>query len=163
MADLRRRVDENVAALYAGEVLPHQFTEDEALVLRPKSYGFGVQPDGRIIHCGTALMDKTELAIDLWNDSMRIEAGFPPENSSEEFRAKVRADLPRRLAISEALEKEMSRLVDDGFSRRLERNRKAWARDTAMHKRLGRFYFLFRFRFLIGLGALGLLTFLLQH
>jgi len=152
MADLRRRVDENVAALYAGEVLPHQFTEDESLALRPRhTPTFGIRPDGRIVHCGTALWDKTELDIDLWNDSMRIEAGFPPENSSEEFRAKVRADLPRRLAIGEAREKEMSRLG------------KVWARDIAMSKRLGRFYFLYRFRFLIGLGALGLLTFLLQH
>ena len=152
MADLRRRVDENVAALYAGEVLPHQFTEDESLALRPRhTPTFGIRPDGRIVHCGTALWDKTELDIDLWNDSMRIEAGFPPENSSEEFRAKVRADLPRRLAIGEAREKEMSRLG------------KVWARDIAMSKRLGRFYFLYRFRFLIGLGALGLLTYLLQH
>ena len=152
MADLRRRVDENVAALYAGEVLPHQFTEDESLALRPRhTPTFGIRPDGRIVHCGTALWDKTELDIDLWNDSMRIEAGFPPENSSEEFRAKVRADLPRRLAIGEAREKAMSRLG------------KVWARDIAMSKRLGRFYFLYRFRFLIGLGALGLLTFLLQH
>jgi hypothetical protein len=163
MADPRRRVDENVAALYAGEVLPHQFTEDEALALRPKSYGFGVQPDGRIIHCGTALMDKTEMAIDLWNDRMRIEAGFSPENSSEKFRARVRADLPRRLAITEALEKEVSRLGDGGFSRRLERNRKAWAREITMRKLLGRFYFLYRFRLFIGFGALGLLTYLLQH
>jgi hypothetical protein len=164
MADLRRRVEENVAALCAGEVLPHQFTEEESLALRPRhTPTFGIRPDGRIVHCGTALWDKTELDIDLWNDSMRIEAGFPPENSSEEFRAKVRADLPRRLAIGEAREKEMSRLGDGGFSRRLERNRKAWARDIAMSKRLGRFYFLYRFRFLIGLGALGLLTFLLQH
>lgn len=96
MADLRRRVDENVAALYAGEVLPHQFTAEESLALRPKNGGFGIQPDGRIVHCGTALFDKTELDIDLWNDQMRIEAGFLPENSSEEFRAKVRADIPRR-------------------------------------------------------------------
>jgi len=152
MADLRRRVEENVAALYAGEVLPHQFTEEESLALRPRhTPTFGIRPDGRIVHCGTALWDKTELDIDLWNDSMRIEAGFPPENSSEEFRAKVRADLPRRLAIGEAREKEMSRLG------------KAWARDIAMRKRLGQFYFLYRFRFLIGLGALGLLTYLLQH
>ncbi len=97
MADLKRRVDDNVAALYAGEELPHQFTAEESLVLRPqKSGGFGIQPDGRIVHCGTALFDKTELDIDLWNDRMRIEAGFLPANSSEEFRAKVRADIPRR-------------------------------------------------------------------
>ena len=97
MADLRRRVDENVAALYAGEVLPHQFTAEESLALRPqKNGGFGVQPDGRIVHCGTALFDKTELDIDLWNDQMRIEAGLLPENSSEGFRAKVRADIPRQ-------------------------------------------------------------------
>ena len=164
MADLRRRVDENIAALYAGEVLPHRFTEEEALALRPqKSGGLGIQPDGRIIHCGTALWDKTELDIGLWNDRMRINAGFPPENSSEEFRARVRADLPRRLAIGKALEKEVSRLGDGGFSRRLERNRKAWARDIAMRKRLGRFYFLYRFRLLIGFGTLALLTYLLQH
>jgi hypothetical protein len=104
MADLKRRVDENVAALYAGEELPHQFTAEESLVLRPhKSGGFGIQPDGRIVHCGTALFDKTELDIDLWNDQMRIEAGFLPENSSEEFRAKVRADIPRRRKEHEEL------------------------------------------------------------
>jgi hypothetical protein len=104
MADLKRRVDENVAALYAGGDLPHQFTEEESLALRPqKSGGFGIQPDGRIVHCGTALFDKTELDIDLWNDQMRIEAGFLPENSSEEFRAKVRADIPRRRKEHEEL------------------------------------------------------------
>ena len=93
MADLQRRVEENVAALYAGEDLPHQFTEEESLALRPKrSPGFGVQPDGQIYHCGNALMGKTELEIDLWNDEMRIEAGFPPENSPEEIGKKMRAE-----------------------------------------------------------------------
>ena len=102
MADLQRRVKENVAALYAGEDLPHQFTEEESLALRPKrSPGFGVQPDGQIYHCGNALMGKTELEIDLWNDEMRIEAGFSPENDSEEFRARVRADIPRRRKAQE--------------------------------------------------------------
>ena len=97
MADLQRRVEDNVAALYAGEDLPHQFTEEESLALRPKrSPGFGVQPDGQIYHCGNALMGKSELGIALWNDEMRIEAGFSPENDSEEFRARVRADVPRR-------------------------------------------------------------------
>ena len=77
MADLKRRVEENVAALYAGEDLPHQFTEEESLALRPKrSPGFGIQPDGQIYHCGNALMGKSELGINLWNDEMRIEAGF---------------------------------------------------------------------------------------
>ena len=104
MADLKRRVDDNVAALYAGEELPHQFTAEESLALRPrKSGGFGIQLDGRIMHCGTALWDKSELDIDLWNDQMRIEAGFLPENSSEEFRAKVRADIPRRRKQHEEL------------------------------------------------------------
>ena len=93
MADLQRRVEENVAALYAGKDLPHQFTEEESLALRPKrSPGFGVQPDGQIYHCGNALMGKTELEIDLWNDEMRIEAGFPPENSPEEIGKKMRAE-----------------------------------------------------------------------
>jgi hypothetical protein len=93
MADLQRRVEENVAALYAGEDLPHQFTEEESLALRPKrSPGFGVQPDGQIRHCGNALMDKTELEIDLWNDEMRIEAGFLPKNSPEEIQKMMRAE-----------------------------------------------------------------------
>ena len=107
MADLQRRVEENVAALYAGEDLPHQFTEEESLALRPKrSPGFGVQPDGQIYHCGNALMGKTELEIDLWNDEMRIESGFSPENDSEEFRARVRADNPRRRKAREEFVKQ---------------------------------------------------------
>ena len=93
MADLRRRVEENVAALYAGEDLPHQFTEEESLALRPKrSGGFGIQPDGQIFHCGNALMDKSELGIALWNDEMRIEAGFSPKNSPEEIQKMMRAE-----------------------------------------------------------------------
>jgi hypothetical protein len=93
MADLKRRVDENVAALYAGKDLPHQFTEEESLALRPKrSGGFGIQPDGQIYHCGNALMDKSELGIALWNDEMRIEAGFSPKNSPEEIQKMMRAE-----------------------------------------------------------------------
>jgi hypothetical protein len=93
MADLKRRVDENVAALYAGKDLPHQFTEEESLALRPKrSGGFGIQPDGQIFHCGNALMDKSELGIALWNDEMRIEAGFSPKNSPEEIQKMMRAE-----------------------------------------------------------------------
>ena len=103
MADLQRRVDENVAALYAGEDLPHQFTEEESLALRPKrSPGFGVQPDGQIRHCGNALMDKTKLEIDLWNDAMRIEAGFPPKNSPEEIGKKMRAEAHLQRKAQEA-------------------------------------------------------------
>lgn len=71
MADLRRRVDENIAALYAGEVLPHTFSEEESLALRPRHNGFGVQPDGRIAHCGNAVMDLSWLEVDLWNDELR--------------------------------------------------------------------------------------------
>jgi len=142
MADLRRRVNENVAALYAGEVLPHQFTEDESLALRPRhTPTFGIRPDGRIVHCGTALWDKTELDIDLWNDSMRIEAGFPPENSSEEFRAKVRADIPRRLNLA----------------REAEQRQRAWVRDFEMRKELGRLYWLFQLRFVV-MGAVFILA-----
>ena len=106
MADLQRRVAENVAALYAGDALPHQFTEEESLALRPKrSPGFGVQPDGQIRHCGNALMDKTKLEIELWNDEMRIKSGFAPENDDEDFRARVRADIPRRRKAHEAFVK----------------------------------------------------------
>jgi hypothetical protein len=94
MADLQRRVDENVAALYAGEDLPHQFTEEESLALRPKrSHGFGIQPDGEIMHCGTALMDKSRLQIALWNDTMRIEAGFLPHMTPEEIREMRRSEM----------------------------------------------------------------------
>jgi hypothetical protein len=103
MADLKRRVDENVAALYAGEDLPHQFTEDESLALRPKrSGGFGIQPDGQIYHCGNALMDKSELGIALWNDEMRIEAGFSPKNSPEEIQKMMRAEAYLQLKVQEA-------------------------------------------------------------
>lgn len=110
MADLQRRVDENVAALYAGEDLPHQFTEEESLALRPKrSPGFGVQPDGQIYHCGNALMGKTELEIDLWNDEMRIEAGFPPENSPEEIGKKMRAEAYLQRKAQEATDRQSLR------------------------------------------------------
>ena len=103
MADLKRRVDENVAALYAGKDLPHQFTEDESLALRPKrSGGFGIQPDGQIYHCGNALMDKSELGIALWNDEMRIEAGFSPKNSPEEIQKMMRAEAYLQLKVQEA-------------------------------------------------------------
>ena len=111
MADLQRRVDENVAALYAGEDLPHQFTEEESLALRPKrSPGFGVQPDGQIYHCGNALMGKTELEIDLWNDEMRIEAGFPPENSPEEIGKKMRAEAYLQGKAQEASDRQSFRV-----------------------------------------------------
>ena len=110
MADLQRRVEENVAALYAGEDLPHQFTEEESLALRPKrSPGFGVQPDGQIYHCGNALMGKTELEIDLWNDEMRIEAGFPPENSPEEIGKKMRAEAYLQRKAQEASDRQSFR------------------------------------------------------
>ena len=110
MADLQRRVEENVAALYAGEDLPHQFTEEESLALRPKrSPGFGVQPDGQIYHCGNALMGKTELEIDLWNDEMRIEAGFPPENSPEEIGKKMRAEAYLQRKAQEATDRQSFR------------------------------------------------------
>jgi hypothetical protein len=103
MADLKRRVDENVAALYAGKDLPHQFTEEESLALRPKrSGGFGIQPDGQIFHCGTALMNKSELGIALWNDEMRIEAGFSPKNSPEEIQKMMRAEAYLQLKVQEA-------------------------------------------------------------
>ena len=115
LEDLRRRVEENVAALYAGEVLPHQFTEEESLALRPKGHGgFGVQPDGRIRHCGTALMGRTDLDIALWNDAMRIRAGFPIKNTSEEFRARVRADIPRRRKEHEEYIARMERSLTRG-------------------------------------------------
>ena len=111
MADLQRRVEENVAALYAGEDLPHQFTEEESLALRPKrSPGFGVQPDGQISHCGNALMGKTELEIDLWNDEMRIEAGFPPENSPEEIGKKMRAEAYLQRKAQEASDRQSFRV-----------------------------------------------------
>ena len=111
MTDLRRRVEENVAALYAGEDLPHQFTEEESLALRPKrSPGFGVQPDGQIYHCGNALMGKTELEIDLWNDEMRIEAGFPPENSPEEIGKKMRAEAYLQRKAQEASDRQSFRV-----------------------------------------------------
>ena len=110
MADLQRRVEENVAALYAGEDLPHQFTEEESLALRPKrSPGFGVQPDGQIYHCGNALMGKTKLEIDLWNDEMRIEAGFPPENSPEEIGKKMRAEAHLQRKAQEASDRQSFR------------------------------------------------------
>jgi hypothetical protein len=103
MADLRRRVEENVAALYAGKDLPHQFTEEESLALRPKrSGGFGIQPDGQIYHCGNALMGKSELGINLWNDEMRIEAGFSPKNSPEEIQKMMRAEAYLQLKAQEA-------------------------------------------------------------
>ena len=110
MADLQRRVEENVAALYAGEDLPHQLTEEESLALRPKrSPGFGVQPDGQIRHCGNALMDKTKLEIDLWNDAMRIEAGFAPKNSPEEIQKMMRAEAHLQQKAKEASDRQSFR------------------------------------------------------
>jgi hypothetical protein len=106
MADLRRRVEENVAALYAGEDLPHQFTEEESLALRPEedygSGGFGIHSDGRVAHCGNALMGMSELDIHLLNDGMRIEAGFSPKNSPEEIRKMMRAEEIRKMMRAEA-------------------------------------------------------------
>ena len=110
MADLKRRVDENVAALYAGEDLPHQFTEEESLALRPRNYGFGVQPDGRIAHCGNALMNMTNLEIELWNDEMRIEAGFSPKNSPEEIQKMMRAEAHLQRQAQEASERQSFRV-----------------------------------------------------
>jgi hypothetical protein len=111
MADLRRRVEENVAALYAGEDLPHQFTEEESLALRPKrSGGFGIQPDGQIYHCGNALMDKSELGIALWNDEMRIEAGFSPKNSPEEIQKMMRAEAHLQRKAQEASDRQSFRV-----------------------------------------------------
>jgi hypothetical protein len=81
-------------------------------------------------------MDMTELEIDLWNDEMRIEAGFTPKNSSEDFRASVRADIPRR----------------QDLARRAEQRQKAWVRDFEMRDELGRLYWLFRLRFVV-MGA----------
>jgi len=111
MADLQRRVDENVAALYAGEELPHQFTEEESLALRPKrSPGFGVQPDGQIYHCGNALMNMSKLGIALWNDKMRIEAGFPPKNSPEEIQKMMRAEAYLQRKAQEASDRQSFRV-----------------------------------------------------
>ena len=111
MADLRRRVEENVAALYAGEDLPHQFTEEESLALRPKrSGGFGIQPDGQIFHCGNALMDMSELGIALWNDVMRIEAGFSPKNSPEEIQKMMRAEAHLQRKAQEASDRQSFRV-----------------------------------------------------
>ena len=111
MADLKRRVEENVAALYAGEDLPHQFTEEESLALRPKrSGGFGIQPDGQIYHCGNALMDKSELGIALWNDEMRIEAGFSPKNSPEEIQKMMRAEAHLQRKAQEASDRQSFRV-----------------------------------------------------
>ena len=111
MADLKRRVDENVAALYAGKDLPHQFTEEESLALRPKrSGGFGIQPDGQIFHCGNALMDRSELGIALWNDEMRIEAGFSPKNSPEEIQKMMRAEAYLQRRAQEASERQSFRV-----------------------------------------------------
>ena len=111
MADLRRRVEENVAALYAGEDLPHQFTEEESLALRPKrSPGFGIQPDGQILHCGNALMGRSELGINLWNDEMRIEAGFSPRNSPEEIRKMMRAEAHLQRKAQEASDRQSFRV-----------------------------------------------------
>ena len=106
MVDLQRRVAENVAALYAGEDLPHQFTEEESLALRPKrSPGFGVQPDGRILHCGNALMGMSDLEIALWNSKMRIETGFLPKNSPEEIREMMRAEADLKRKAQEATDR----------------------------------------------------------
>ena len=111
MADLKRRVEENVAALYAGEDLPHQFTEEESLALRPKrSGGFGIQPDGQIFHCGNALMDMSELGIALWNDVMRIEAGFSPKNSPEEIQKMMRAEAHLQRKAQEASDRQSFRV-----------------------------------------------------
>jgi len=111
MADLKRRVDENVAALYAGKDLPHQFTEEESLALRPKrSGGFGIQPDGQIFHCGNALMDKSELGIALWNDEMRIEAGFSPKNSPKEIQKMMRAEAHLQRKAQEASDRQSFRV-----------------------------------------------------
>jgi hypothetical protein len=110
MADLKRRVEENVAALYAGEDLPHQFTEEESLALRPKrSPGFGIQPDGQIYHCGNALMGMSELGINLWNDEMRIEAGFSPKNSPEEIQKMMRAEAHLQRKAQEASDRQSFR------------------------------------------------------
>jgi hypothetical protein len=72
---------------------------------------------------------------------MRIEAGFPPKNSSEEFRAKVRADIPRRLNLA----------------REAEQRQRAWVRDFEMRDELGRLYWLFRLRFVV-MGAVFILA-----
>jgi hypothetical protein len=113
MADLKRRVDENVAALYAGKDLPHQFTEEESLALRPKrSGGFGIQPDGQIIYhyCGNRLIGKSELEINLLNDEMRIEAGFSPKNSPEEIQKMVRAEAHLQRKAQEASDRQSFRV-----------------------------------------------------
>jgi hypothetical protein len=114
MADLRRRVEENVAALYAGEDLPHQFTEEESLALRPEedygSGGFGIHSDGRVAHCGNALMGMSELDIHLLSDGMRIEAGFSPKNSPEEIRKMMRAEAHLQRKAQEASDRQSFRV-----------------------------------------------------
>jgi hypothetical protein len=111
LVDLQRRVAENVAALYAGEDLPHQFTEEESLALRPKhSPPFGLQPDGQIRHCGNVLADRTELEINLLNDSMRIEAGFLPKNSPEEIQKMMRAEAYLKQKTQEASDRQSFRI-----------------------------------------------------
>jgi hypothetical protein len=155
MADLRRRVEENVAALYAGEDLPHQFTEEESLALRPEedygSGGFGIHSDGRVAHCGNALMGMSELDIHLLSDGMRIAAGFTPQNTSEEFRASVRADIPRRLDLAlRAEENQRARMHES-------------KRDFEMRRALGRLYWLFRLRFVVMMAVFFLALWLLQR
>jgi hypothetical protein len=54
-------------------------------------------------------MGKTELEIDLWNDEMRIEAGFPPENSPEEIGKKMRAEAYLQRKAQEASDRQSFR------------------------------------------------------
>jgi hypothetical protein len=47
-------------------------------------------------------MNKSELGIALWNDEMRIEAGFSPKNSPEEIQKMMRAEAYLQLKVQEA-------------------------------------------------------------
>lgn len=40
--------------------------------------GFGVQRDGRIIHCGTAVAGMDRLELQIFENELRQRAGFPP-------------------------------------------------------------------------------------
>jgi hypothetical protein len=81
--------------------------------------GFGVQKDGRIIHCGNAVAGMGSLDRRIYDNELREKAGFPPLH---DFTAEE-----QRLIRERAAERDKNAALS------LQRSREVWQR----RKRLG--------------------------
>jgi hypothetical protein len=81
--------------------------------------GFGVQKDGRIIHCGTLVAGMDRLELQIFENELRQRAGFPPLH---EFTVE-----------DQLLIRERAGERDRNAALSLQRSREVWQR----RKRLG--------------------------